>query len=85
MAYPYEYPYTDPNRHNDDWAMKQIKDLDNKVNTILSGAIVENFNKLMIDAIYSEPDETITLKREIIAGDGVHVYSADTNTMTIDN
>ena len=27
MAYNYEYPYTDPNRHNDDWALKKIKEL----------------------------------------------------------
>lgn len=27
MAYPYEYPYTDPNRHNDDWVIGKIKDL----------------------------------------------------------
>lgn len=25
MAYPYEYPYTDPNRHNDDWAINEVK------------------------------------------------------------
>ena len=27
MAYNYEYPYTDPDRHNDDWAFKKIKEL----------------------------------------------------------
>lgn len=27
MAFNFEYPYTDPNRHNDDWAINKIKEL----------------------------------------------------------
>lgn len=34
MAYPYEYPYTDPNRHNDDWAIGKIKDLLSRVEAL---------------------------------------------------
>lgn len=27
MAYNYEFPYTDPNRYNDDWLLNRMKDL----------------------------------------------------------
>ena len=27
MAFNFEYPYVDPNRHNDDWAIRKIKEL----------------------------------------------------------
>lgn len=27
MAFNFEYPYVDPNRHNDDWAINKIKEL----------------------------------------------------------
>ena len=27
MAYNYEFPYTDPNLYNDDWLLKNIKDI----------------------------------------------------------
>ena len=28
MAYNYEYPYTDPNRYNDDWLINKIKEVE---------------------------------------------------------
>lgn len=31
MAYNYEYPYTDPHRHNDDWILGEIKKLKDKI------------------------------------------------------
>ena len=31
MAYNYEYPYTDPNRHNDDWVLHKIKEIESKL------------------------------------------------------
>lgn len=27
MAYNYEWPYTDPNRYNDDWLLKTVKEV----------------------------------------------------------
>ena len=43
----------------------------------------EYFNSFIVEAIYDAPTETITLKKELTVGDGVHTYSADTNSMTI--
>lgn len=31
MAYNYEYPYVDPDRHNDDWALHTIKKLEDEI------------------------------------------------------
>ena len=48
-------------------------------------AIIDKyFNSIMIDALYDESNETITLKKELIAGDGLHTYSASNTTMTIE-
>lgn len=41
------------------------------------------FNSIIVDAIYDAPTETITLKKELTVGDGVHTYSAEDNSMTI--
>ena len=35
MAYNYEYPYTDPNRYNDDWLLNKMKELDGRLNGIV--------------------------------------------------
>ena len=35
MAYNYEYPYTDPNRYNDDWLLNKMKELDNRLDGIV--------------------------------------------------
>lgn len=34
MAYNYEYPYTDPNRYNDDWLLKKMQELDTDLKTL---------------------------------------------------
>lgn len=31
MAYNHEYPYTDPNRYNDDWLLNKMKELEQKI------------------------------------------------------
>lgn len=89
MAFNHEYPYTDPYRVNSDWLLHKVKELDKKVNDMLTSAIEKAidayFNKIMINAIYHEELEEIELRKEIVAGDGVHVYSAADNSMTIDN
>ena len=35
MAYNYEYPYTDPNRYNDDWLLNKMKELDSRLDGIV--------------------------------------------------
>ena len=59
MAYNYEYPYTDPNRYNDDWALKKIKELLNYM--------VENTE--WVNHHEEEYEELKALYDEVIAGD----------------
>ncbi len=33
MAYNYEYPYTDPNRHNSDWLINKVKEFEATLNS----------------------------------------------------
>lgn len=35
MAYNYEYPYTDPNRYNDDWLLNKMQELDTRLDGIV--------------------------------------------------
>lgn len=88
MAYNYDYPYVDVGRQNADWMLKTVSDLDAKVNNLLDGgiesALDEYFNSIMIDAIYDPITETITLKKELVVGDGDHIYNAGDNSMTIE-
>ena len=35
MAYNYEYPYTDPNRYNDDWLINKMKELEGRLDGIV--------------------------------------------------
>ena len=35
MAYNYEYPYTDPNRYNDDWLLNKMKELEGRLDGII--------------------------------------------------
>ena len=39
MAYNYEYPYTDPNRYNEDWLLNKMKELDGRLDGILEDAL----------------------------------------------
>ena len=88
MAYNHEYPYSDNQVNNTDWEINKVKELDHKVNTMLSSAIEKAidayFNKIMIDAIYNEDDREILLKKEIIVADGMHVYDAGEATISIE-
>lgn len=84
-----KYPNVNDEVLNLDWILSKVKELDNKVNNILEGAIEglidEYFNKVMIDAIYHEDLEQIELKKELVVGDGLHVYNAGEQSMTIDD
>lgn len=53
--------------------------------TNITQAIDNYFNSIMFDAIYDESTETITLKKEVISGDGRHLYDSATNTMIIES
>lgn len=83
----HEYPYSNLHELNLDWVIKTVKNLDKKVNSLLSDSIEssidEYFNKIMITAIYNEDEREIILRKEVVVGDGVHVYNAADNTMSI--
>ena len=61
----------------------KMNEIIESINNGLREAIDSYFNTVMIDAIYDEETETITLKKELIVGDGVHRYDGDTNSMII--
>ena len=88
MGFFNEYPYTNLHEVNLDYVIKKIQEFENITNNILDkkidSYIAEMFNKIMIDAIYVKDTETIVLKKEAIAGEGIHVYDPNNNTMKID-
>lgn len=65
-----KYPYTNYHELNLDFIMKNVDELNNKVDNILDKKIDEYiqsmFDKIMIDAIYSEETETIVLKKGLL-------------------
>ena len=64
MAYNYEYPYTDPNRYNDDWLLNKMKELDNRLDGIVEETLA--LTKAYVDnrlEIYQSQIKSI--KREI--------------------
>lgn len=86
MSLP-QYPFTNMSDTNLDWLISTVKALEKKVNDLLQGAIEQAinayFNKVMIDAIYDENTETIILSKEVAVEDGLHIYTADNDTMII--
>lgn len=88
MAYPYEYPYTDPNRHNSDWAINKVKELDALFHDTIIDDIKEGiekyFDTLVISSLYNEENERLVLSVDssLIVDDG-HVYDIDTETIEI--
>ena len=62
-----------------------IKATNDFFTTNITQAIDKYFNNIMFDAIYNESTETITLKKEVISGDGSHIYDGATNTMIIES
>lgn len=61
-----------------------IKATNDFFTTNITQAIDKYFNSIMFNAIYDESTETITLKKELISGDGSHIYDSATNTMIIE-
>ena len=48
MAYNYEYPYTDPNRYNDDWLLNKMKELDSRLDGIVEETL--DLTKTYVDS-----------------------------------
>ena len=69
MAYNYEYPYTDPNRYNDDWLLNKMKELDNRLDGIveetlhLTKAYVDNRLEIYQSQINSIKQEIAELSQ----------------------
>ena len=82
------YPNNSTEVRNMDYLLQKVEELDQKVNNLMSDkleeAIDEYFNKVMITAIYDEANEKIILSKEAVVSDGVHIYSGDDNSITIE-
>ena len=63
MAYNYEYPYTDPNRYNDDWLLNKLKELEGRLDGIVEEALA--LTKTYVDnqlETYQSQIDTIRLE-----------------------
>ena len=64
MAYNYEYPYTDPNRYNDDWLLNKMKELDNRLDGIVEETLA--LTKAYVDnRLETYQSQIKSIKREI--------------------
>lgn len=83
-----KYPYTDFHELNLDTILHHVQELSIKVDNLVKGGldkyVEEYFNKYMCQAIYNEQLHRITLKNKLIVGDGLHVYNAGTETISIE-
>ena len=91
MAYNNEYPYVDPNRHNSDWLLHEMKmtretveDLKNQLKNDFRTLMIEFFNEIMPSVVYDESNERIILSFENVIADAVHYYDESTSTMVIE-
>ena len=82
------YPNNSTEVRNMDYILQRVEELDQKVDMLMSDrleeAIDKYFNKVMITAIYDEEKERIILSKEAVVSDGVHIYSGDDNSITIE-
>lgn len=81
------FPYSDFHELNLDWILSKIKEFqdwfDNlNVEDEIKAEVDKYFNQVMIQAIYDEQTETITLAKEL-SGDGVHVYDVGKQAIVI--
>lgn len=91
MAYNNEYPYVDPNRHNSDWLLHEMKmtretveELKNQLKNDYTNLMIEFFNEIMPNVVYDEANERIVLSFENVVADAVHYYDESTSTMVIE-
>ena len=84
----YRYPNNSTEVRNMDYLLQRVEELEQKVDKLMSDrlekAIDEYFNKVMITAIYDAENETIILSKEAVVSDGVHIYSGDDKSITIE-
>lgn len=84
----FRYPNNSTEVRNMDYLLQKVEELNQKVDKLMSDkleeAIDEYFNKVMITAIYDEANEKIILSKEAVVSDGVHIYSGDDNSITIE-
>lgn len=84
----FDYPNNSTEVRNLDWCIRTVEELQQKVDMLLSDkleeAIDDYFNKVMITAIYDEENERIILSKEAVVSDGLHIYSGDDNSITIE-
>ena len=81
------FPYSDFHELNLDWVLSKIKEFQNwfdnlNVEDEIKAEVDKYFNLVMIQAIYDEQTETITLAKEL-SGDGVHVYDIGKQAIVI--
>ena len=64
MAYNYEYPYTDPNRYNDDWILNKMKELEGRLDGIVEEtlALTKTYVDNRLETYQSQID---SIRREI--------------------
>ena len=64
MAYNYEYPYTDPNRYNDDWLLNKMKELEGRLDGIVEEtlALTKTYVDNRLETYQSQID---SIKQEI--------------------
>lgn len=65
MAYNYEYPYTDPNRYNDDWLLNKMKELDNRLDGIVEETLelTKNYVDTRLETYQSQIN---SIRQEIV-------------------
>ena len=75
MAYNYEYPYTDPNRYNDDWLLNKMKELEGRLDGIVEETLV--LTKTYVDnRLETYQSQIDSIRREIAE------VSQSTNTLS---
>lgn len=84
-----KYPNVNDEILNLDWILTKVKEMDETLSKFIEGgfeeAIDEYFNKVMVEAIYHEDIKQIELKKELVVNDGIHVYDAGSEVMSIDD
>lgn len=69
------------------WAVNYIKEFresqEDDFKKALDSYMNEYFNSFMMDAVYSEDRETITLEKIDVVANATHAYDASNNSMVI--
>lgn len=77
MAYNNEYPYTDPNRYNDDWLLNRIKEYDETIRNFIAANEIRYHDPIAWDkgtryekstVVYAPNGDTLLSKKTVPAG-----------------